>query len=148
MKILFESNTFSIVSSLNKKNTPHIDGVFFYSIKNSALGKNYNLSLVLVGSKKAKKLNQTYRKKDYTPDILSFDLDKENGEIYIHPAKVKSKAKEFNTTPQNFLNYLFVHGLAHLKGMDHHTEKDNAEMQNFEKNICKKFKIETSSIHN
>ncbi len=148
MKILFESDSFSIVSSLKKKNTPQIDGVFFHSIKNYALGKKYNLSLVFVGLKKAKKLNIAYRKKNYAPDILSFDLDKENGEIYIYPAKVKTKAHEFETSEKNFLNYLFVHGLAHLQGLDHHTEKDTTKMQNFEKKVCKNFKIDCAGIHN
>lgn len=148
MKILFESENFSIVSTLEKKNTPRIDGVFFHSIKNETLGKNYSLSMVVIGKKKARTLNIKYRNKNYSPDILSFDLDKENGEIYICPERIKIKAKEFSISTEKFLNYLFVHGLAHLLGHIHETEKQTKEMQDFEAKICKKFKIEYLSIHN
>ncbi len=148
MKILFESPAFSIISTLGSKNTPKIDGVLFHSIKNATLGKKYNLSLVFIGASKAKRLNKEYRKKNYATDILSFDIDKDNGEIYIYPPKAKSKAKEFGTGVANFFNYLFVHGLAHLQGHTHEREKEALKMEKFEKIICKKFKVDVSSIHN
>lgn len=148
MKIIFESNSLTIASSLNTKNTPKIDGVFFNSIKNFTLGQKYNLSLVFIGRTKAKKLNLKYRQKNYATDILSFDLDKDNGEIYIYPVKAGSNARMFKTKPEIFLNYLFVHGLAHLKGYDHKTDKENQKMHNFEKKVCQKFKIDASYIHN
>lgn len=170
MKILFESDSFTIVSTQLRKNIPKINGMFFLSIKNAVFalsnveqglkntkkntekGKikrhDYDLSLVFVGKDKMRQLNKTYRKKDYVTDILSFEVDKENGEIYVHYPKAKSKAAHFDTTTTNYMNYLFVHGLAHLARFDHESEKEAEKMQEFEKKICNQFKIDVSSIHN
>ncbi len=147
MQIIFESNSFSISSTLSEKNTPRIDGVFFSRIKKYCLDKNnskgdsFELSLVFIGAKRMRALNKSFRKKDYATDILTFTLDKNTGEIFIYPPKAKQKAVDFDRSFSNYLDYLFVHGIAHLLGHDHENEKDSAAMERFEKEICKKFKI-------
>lgn len=141
MKIIFESSSFAISSTLARKNTPRIDGVFFQSIKDKILGKTYELSIVFVGSKKIKDLNFKYRKKKYTTDILSFTLDDSTGEIYIYPEKAYQKSKLFDRSPENYLQYLLVHGALHLKGMDHETDLEALEMEKAERKWCKVFGI-------
>jgi rRNA maturation RNase YbeY len=49
------------------------------------------------------------------------------GEIYIYPAKAKSKAREFDRTYENYLTFLFIHGLFHLKGFDHGSRMESEE---------------------
>lgn len=145
MQIIFESNSFSISSSLSKKNTPHIDGVFFNTIKNYALGKHFELSIVFIGKDKMRTLNNHYRNKNYATDILTFTLNPDtkngSGEIFIYPTKAYLKAKSFDRTKKNYLQYLFVHGISHILGFDHETESDTKLMQIFEKKICKKFNV-------
>ena len=92
MRIVAEYNSFTISSTV--KSTPKISGGLFTSIKEKVLGKNYELSLVFVGTKRARKLNNEHRQKDYATDILSFTLDDDAGEIIINPDKAKKKAKE------------------------------------------------------
>lgn len=96
-------------------------------IKDDILGKNYNLSLVFVGAKRAKALNQTTRQKSYVPNVLSFPLSNEAGEIYLTPAVAKRETKRFGHTYRQHVCYLFIHGLLHLKGFDHGPKMEKLE---------------------
>jgi len=105
----------------------------YEKIKKEVLGSNYKLSLVFLGEKKAKELNQTSRKKDYIPNVLSFPLDNHQGEIYITPLVAKREAKKYNHTYQTHVTYLFIHGLLHLKGYDHGVAMDKLEQKYLKK---------------
>jgi probable rRNA maturation factor len=96
---------------------------------------------VFLGKQKIRTLNNTYRKKDYVTDILSFTLDTSAGEICIYPAKAKSKSRLFDRDYKNYLLYLYIHGMLHLKGFDHETKRDAASMEKEEIRWCKKYKI-------
>lgn len=108
----------------------------FLKMKNEVLGKEYDLSLIFIGSKKSKTLNKKYRNKDYSANILSFPIEKDEGEIFIDLNTAKKKAKDFDREHDNFIAFLFIHGLFHLKGYEH-----SSKMEDKEKNIRKKFKI-------
>ena len=75
-------------------------------IKNQVLGKKFDLSVVLAEDSLMKKLNEKYRKKTGTTNVLSFPLSKTAGEIFINKKAVRP-------------NYLFIHSLLHLKGFRH-----------------------------
>ena len=96
-------------------------------MKQAVLGKTYELSLTFVGATMAKTLNQTYRQKDYIPNVLSFPLNEDTGEIYICPGVAKKEAKNFNLSVDGYIAYLFIHGLVHLKGHDHSDAMDKLE---------------------
>lgn len=89
----------------------------FLRMKDAALGYDYSLSLVFIDAKKMQTLNRERRNKDYPTDILSFTLDKNAGEIFICPTAARAKAKEFGRTYPNYLAFIFIHGLIHLKGL-------------------------------
>ena len=129
IKLFVDENNkpMSEMVDITNKTKGKIPNLPFSVFKDAVLGKDYNLSLVFVGSTTAKKLNKTYRDKDYATDILSFPLDKKNGEIFINPQKAKIKAKEFNREYSNYIAFLFIHGLHHLKGMDHGSTMERAE---------------------
>jgi len=107
----------------------------YEKIKNEVVGKNYNLSLVFHGETRAKKLNQKTRNKSYIPNVLSFPLDKDNGEIYITPTVAKREAKKYGHTYNQHMAFLFIHGLLHLKGLDHGPEMEKLEKKFLAKNI-------------
>ncbi len=113
--------------SITNETKSTLPSVPFASIKNAALGENYCLSLVFVSNAKSQEINKTYRDKDKPTNILSFELDKDSGEIFIAPAVAKKEAKDFERTYDNFIAFLFIHGLMHLKGMDHGSTMDTAE---------------------
>lgn len=99
----------------------------FLDMKNAALGKNYELSLVFIGERRSRNLNIAYRNKHKSGNVLSFPLDKKTGEIFICPARSRREAKCFDRSYENFIAFLFIHGLLHLKGMDHGSTMERAE---------------------
>jgi len=111
----------------SKSNSLKIDELLFGNIKNSVLGKKYELSVVFVGPKEMQKLNLIYRNKDYATDILSFPITKHTGEIFICRQKSDQKSKEYGREKINFLYFLFIHGLVHLKGFEHGSRMDREE---------------------
>src|ERR1035437_2893559 len=108
----------------------------FLGIKNAVLGKKYELSVAIVGVSKMRELNRRWRDKDKPTDILSFPLSETDGEIYINPVMAKKEAKKFNRTYDNFILFLFIHGLVHLKGYEH-----GVIMESIEKKFRKRFKV-------
>lgn len=115
-------STFSLASTV--KSYP----VFPYeTMKNDILGKRYNLSLQFVGPARAQKLNATYRQKTYTPNVLSFPLTEDTGEIFICPQVAAKEAAKYNLSVSGYVAYLFIHGLLHLKGFDHSDDMDKQE---------------------
>ena len=110
-------------------------------MKERVLGKEYDLALIFIGDKKSRKLNREYRQKDYIANVLSFPIDKDMGEIYINWPLTQKEAKKWQKKPLNFLEFLFIHGLAHLKGYDHIDDKEAEKMEKFEKKIRKEFRV-------
>lgn len=108
----------------------------FAAIKEAVLGKDYELSVVFVGDIASKKLNMQHRGKDYIPNVLSFELDTKMGEIFINPFEAKRQSKEFGRTPSNMIAFLYIHGLCHLKGMEH-----GGTMERTEAKFRKEFSI-------
>lgn len=121
---------------LNKKRGL-IDKALFLNIekmKNEILDKNYYLSINFINKNEALLLNKKYRNKDYIPNILSFPLFQDSGEIFISLFVVRKEAKKFGMTYKNFLIFIIIHGLLHLKGLDH-----SKKMEDLEKKYLKKY---------
>ncbi len=91
----------------------------FVEIKNEILGKKYELSIVFCSNGLSKKLNRIYRGKDRPTNVLSFSLEKTSGEIIIDLKKAQKESALFGEKFPNFVGYLFIHGLLHLKGLSH-----------------------------
>ncbi len=127
-----ENENFTI-TNLTKGRLPSLP---FTQIKEKALGKDFVVSLVFAPASKTKKMNLIYREKDKTPNVLSFPLSKNEGEIFITPTEAKKQAKKFGRSYENFLQFLFIHGLIHLNGLDH-----GDEMEKEEKRVRKEFGI-------
>lgn len=105
-------------------------------MKDDILGKSYNLTLVFVGERRARMLNEAHRKKSYVPNVLSFPLTPSAGEIYIAPKVAEKEAHKFDMTPLGYIGYLFIHGLLHLKGYPHGDTMEKAE-----KKFVSKYKL-------
>ncbi len=88
-------------------------------IKSEILGESYDLSFAFVNKATIHDLNLKYRNKNEPTDVLSFTLTKESGEILICKEIAKLKSKNFNMKPEEFLIFLVIHGMLHLKGLDH-----------------------------
>lgn len=102
------------------------------------LGKKYELSLVFVGETRMKSLNKKYRKKNSATDILAFPISETSGEIFINQNVARKKAEQFSLTKNQYIAYVFIHGLLHLKGYDH-----GRTMERLEDTWCRKFGVQT-----
>ena len=107
--------------------------------------KSIYLTLLLSGNKEIKKLNNQFRGKNKSTDVLSFPFynkrelkkklknEKEIylGDIIVNLQKVKKKNNK-NEFKFEF-NKLWIHGLVHLFGHDHKMDKDFYIMSKVEK---------------
>jgi probable rRNA maturation factor len=108
-------------------------------MKETILGKKYELSIVLAGDKRTQRLNATYRGKTYTPNVLSFPLDKEHGEIFLNLRQARREHKKRSESYDYFVALLVVHGMLHLKGMAH-----GSTMEKQEQALLSKFGIKNT----
>jgi probable rRNA maturation factor len=96
-------------------------------IADDILDTSYDVSIVVVGEKRARALNQEYRGKDYVPNVLSFPIDETMGEIFLNPKTAQIEAPKFNLSISHYLYYLLIHSMLHLKGLDHGDEMSAQE---------------------
>jgi len=121
------------IKNTTRKNNPPIR---FEEIKKMVLGKKYSLSLVFIGDKLSKKLNNKYRKINKPTNILTFPLSKKEGEIFINLNLSKKQSSKYDRKYNDFIGFLFIHGLFHLKGYEH-----SSKMESEEKKVRKKFNL-------
>lgn len=81
-------------------------------------------------------LNREFRKKDYTTDVLSFPAispSSELGELAISIERAAEQARQYGHALLDEIRILMVHGVLHLAGMDHET--DRGEMARAERKL-------------
>lgn len=101
--------------------------VSFETLAGHALPRTYTLSLVLCGDTLARRLNREYRKKTYTPNVLSFPLSRTEGEIFINVRQATREAVRAGIPVRDRIAHLFVHGCLHLSGLPHGKTMDKRE---------------------
>ena len=104
----------------------------FEKMARAILPVGYQLSLVICGDSLAQRMNKEYRKKTYKPNVLSFPLSKNEGEIFLNVRKAEREARAMGVSANWRLAHLFIHGCAHLKGHDHSDKMDNLERRTLE----------------
>lgn len=108
--------------------------ISYSKMKDTLLGKNYSLTVIFCTPQESQERNRIYRNKDYPTNILSFPLEKNEGEIYISLITARREAKNFNMSYIEFLHLLTIHGMLHLKGHAH-----GSTMEKSEQKYCKQF---------
>ena len=77
-------------------------------------------------------VNRTYLDHDTYTDIITFDYvedDTISGDILISVERVKENAQLFNTTFDQELHRVIIHGVLHLLGQGDKTETEAAQMR-------------------
>jgi len=105
-------------------------------MKETVLGKGYDLSIAYISESRSRALNQTYRRKNKPANILSFPLSKTSGEIFLNLAEIKKWAPHYGRTGDKLVGCFLLHGLLHLKGMPH-----GDTMERTERRLRKRFRI-------
>ncbi|MFA6076808.1 MAG: rRNA maturation RNase YbeY [Candidatus Paceibacterota bacterium] len=96
-------------------------------LKKDILGKKYSLSIAYVTPKKSRELNKQYRKKDKATNVLSFSLRKNEGELVLCKTVIKKEARNSDRTFEEWLEFLVIHGMLHLKGFEHGKKMEKME---------------------
>ncbi len=104
-------------------------------------------SVAFVNDGRMKQLNELFRGKKTTTDVLSFphepdefDPDKDNlGDIVISAEQAAKQAAENGLSLEAEIKQLILHGVLHLCGYDHET--DNGEMNALELELRDKLGI-------
>jgi len=121
------------LTNTTKRPAPRVP---FEKIKQRVLGARYELSVVVVGDTRMRRLNRTYRNRDATTDILAFPLATDSGEIFLSVNAARTKCKRFGMSCTEYLHYVFIHGLLHLKGNAH-----GRTMERLEDTWCQKLGV-------
>lgn len=114
------------VSIRNTRGSPK-PRVPFGKIAADILGARHELSLVICGDSLAQRMNVEYRRKTYRPNVLSFALDKNEGEIFLNTQCAAREAKKLGMREIDRIAHLFVHGCLHLAGLPHGDKMDALE---------------------
>ena len=81
------------------------------------------------------KINREYLDHDYYTDIITFDycVDKKiSGDLFISLDTIQSNSTKFNTTYEQELYRVIIHGILHLLGFKDKTEEESSVMRQLE----------------
>jgi len=136
---MFNYALFHTPDLLTKKYVEHVWAGLYEVTKIQQIG---TIHIIVISPTEMTSLNETYRGKEWPTDILTFpyrDTVRKStdiaGEIYLCLEKIQYYAEERGTSYEEQLKYIIVHGLVHMMGYDHETEKESQEMERIEKKI-------------
>ena len=97
--------------------------------------KNWDISVLFCTNRYIKSLNAQYRNKDEPTDVLSFSLGETSpagrycaGDIVISLEALEENAGFFRVSADEELRRLLIHGILHLSGRDHSSNKKEESM--------------------
>jgi len=106
---------------------------------------DFDVGILLTTDKTIRRYNKQYRSKDQSTDVLSFpfypnvragqritaknEAEKNLGDIIISLERVRRDAQKVGRPLEAYLRAIVVHGISHLLGYTHDTEKDYKQMQ-------------------
>jgi len=90
------------------------------------------LTVVLVDSRRIRRINRRYLAHDFVTDVISFPLEERprlEGEMYVNLDRARSQAREYGVSGWNEVVRLVVHGTLHLAGYDDRSRRARARME-------------------
>ncbi len=106
--------------------------------------KESEVSIILTDDAEIHALNRDWRGIDKPTNVLSFELgdDVLLGDVYISFDTVKQQAQDAGISLENHTAHMVVHGVLHLMGYDHLTDKQAKKMEDKEVKILAKLGVE------
>lgn len=99
------------------------------------------ISVVYVDDGEMRNLNRNYRGINKSTDVLAFPMNEGRfaainpdllGDIVISVPRTQLQAEQHGLSLERELTTLLIHGLLHLMGYDHETDKEEAAMKELE----------------
>ena len=129
----------------------------------SYYGEKRDFSVTFVTDNEIQELNREYREIDAPTDILTFRLDdapsfpisfeeedvdflnnEEMGDIFISLDTMRRNAEEFGVKNEEELSRLLLHGILHLRGLDHKTNDfEKEEMLKEQEEVLTKLSLKS-----
>ena len=99
------------------------------------------ITLRFVNASEGKKLNASFRKKDYATNVLTFPYEHSKNSltadiIFCLPI-IQKEAKNQEKTLKAHLAHLIIHGCLHAQGYDHENDRDAKKMEALEIKLLK-----------
>ena len=112
----------------------------------AALEHPAEITVRIVDADEAQALNNDYRRKDYVPNVLTFEYGEISpgilgGDVVICAPVVEREAREHGKPLKDHYAHMTVHGVLHLQGYDHIDPHDADIMESREIAILKRFHI-------
>ena len=110
----------------------------------AALERDAELVLRFVGAGEGRRLNRTFRQRDYATDVLTFDYAQAPrvlADIVICPLVVRRAARERGRPFGAHLAHLVVHATLHAQGYDHGRATAARKMEAREVEILARLRI-------
>ena len=113
------------------------------------VGLRGSVDVLLADDRTLRGLNRDFRGKDKATDVLSFPAAEEvraelAGDLAISVETAARQAKEQGHSLRDEVRVLLLHGLLHLSGMDHET--DRGEMAGRETELRKRLRLKSGLI--
>jgi len=114
-----------------------------------ALGISGEVNVLVTSNAKMRRLNREFRGKDRPTDVLSFPAAQNGnaklaGDIAISKEIARTNSKALGHSLETELKVLLLHGLLHLAGHDHET--DRGEMAALEQKLRARLRLPTALI--
>lgn len=121
----------------------------FLQAARTAVGLRGGVEVLLAGDRTLRRLNREFRGKDKATDVLSFPAAEQlaaehAGDLAISLETAGRQAKEHGHSLRDEVRVLMLHGLLHLHGMDHET--DRGEMAAREAELRKRLRLPSGLI--
>ena len=97
-----------------------------------------DIALRVVGASEGRRLNKTYRKKNYATNVLSFPYGGGSGDVVLCHSVIAREAREQGKSLRAHYAHLVVHGILHLRGHDHLRRSAAARMEKAEIRILRR----------
>ncbi|MFZ0106616.1 MAG: rRNA maturation RNase YbeY [Thiobacillus sp.] len=112
----------------------------------AALEQPAEVTLRIVDADEARQLNQDFRRKDYVPNVLTFEYGEIapgvlGGDIVLCAPVIAREAREQGKALRDHYAHMTVHGALHLQGYDHLDAADAVIMESREAVILGRFRI-------
>ena len=96
------------------------------------------VTLRVVGTAEGRLLNSTFRRRNYSTNVLSFSYGRRHGDLVLCHPVIRKEAQEQRKSLAAHYAHLIVHGMLHLRGEDHLRTSDAARMERREIRILRR----------